>query len=96
MLCLNSSIIILSGVLSDYDNIQCCKSVSFLQCNQILLSLYQISVGWIGIFPIYILMLTFYPNINPDDIYDKYLHSHYKKWKIFDHLLFILYFLDKD
>jgi len=58
----------LNAVFEQWDSIRCCSAgFSFLECNAYLLSIYQISVGFVNCFILYILLLIFYPSGGEND-----------------------------
>eukprot|EP00013_Stygamoeba_regulata_P021587 CAMPEP_0177647322 /NCGR_PEP_ID=MMETSP0447-20121125/10237_1 /TAXON_ID=0 /ORGANISM="Stygamoeba regulata, Strain BSH-02190019" /LENGTH=347 /DNA_ID=CAMNT_0019149897 /DNA_START=343 /DNA_END=1382 /DNA_ORIENTATION=+ len=55
--------LVLGALITEWDTVMCCSEVSFLQCNSILLQFYQLGIGWVNVFPLYILAVVFYPTV---------------------------------
>jgi uncharacterized protein with PQ loop repeat len=53
--------VVLGAVLLEWSEFQCCHSVGFGECQAILLSLYQLLVGFVNLLPMYALALYYMP-----------------------------------
>jgi len=51
----------INAVLEQWKKIACCNEFSALQCNAVMLPLYQISVGWINSFILFVLVIVYFP-----------------------------------
>jgi len=59
---------IVSAFLTEWDLFICCQISSFWKCNAILLSLYQLLVGWTNLFLLHLLLLFFFESDPGTDI----------------------------